>query len=118
MNRLFTLAVLAVLVVAPAASAQEQHPASKASVTVSTPIVVGTTTLSPGRYRFECKEIEGKHVMVISREGKEVARVACTPVPLDSKVAETGYRTVLRGDAKVLTEIRIKGQTVAHTLVP
>lgn len=118
MNRFLTLAVLAALALAPAASALAQHPASRASVTLSTPVVVGATTLGPGRYRFECKEIEGTHVMVISREGKEVARVACTPVTLDSKVGETGYRTVLRDDARVLTEIRIKGETVAHRLVP
>jgi hypothetical protein len=116
MNRLFAVAVLAVFVLAPLVSAQETHPTSKTELSFSTPVVVGGTTLSPGRYRFECKWIDGQHVMVVMQKGKEVARIPCTPVTLESKVDETGYRTILREDVRVLTEIRIKGETIAHKL--
>lgn len=118
MHRLFAVAVLAVFALAPLVSAQETHPTSKTDVSFSTPVVVGTTTLSPGRYRFECKWIEGQHVMVVTQKGKEVARVPCTPTTLDGMVEETGYRTLLREDTRVLTEIRIKGESISHKLVP
>jgi hypothetical protein len=117
MNRLFAVAVLAVFALAPLVSAQENHPTSKTDVTFSTAVVVGTTTLSPGRYRFECKMINGQHVMVVLQKDKEVARVPCTPVTLDRKVDQNGYRTLVTKDVRVLTEIRIKGESITHKLV-
>jgi hypothetical protein len=114
MKRLLAVALLAVLALAPTVSAQDQT--SKANISFSTPVVVGTATLSPGRYQVQCRMIDGQHVMVILQKGKEVARIPCTPVTLDSKVDETGYRTILREDVRVLTEIRIKGETVGHKL--
>lgn len=116
MNRLLAVAMLAVLALAPAVSAQDEHQTSKTNISFSTAVAVGTATLSPGRYRVECRMIDGQHVMVIIQQGKEVARIPCTPVTLDSKVDETGYRTVLREEVRVLTEIRIKGETIAHKL--
>lgn len=118
MNRLFAVAVLAVFALAPLVSAQETHPTSKTELSFSTPVVVGTTTLSPGRYRFECKWIDGQHVMVVTQKGKEVARVPCTPVTLDGRVDETGYRSLLREETRILTEIRMKGESISHKLVP
>ena len=116
MKRLLAVALLAVLALAPTVSAQDQDQTSKANISFSTPVVVGTATLSPGRYQVQCRMIDGQHVMVIMQKGKEVARIPCTPVTLDSKVDETGYRTILREDVRVLTEIRIKGETVGHKL--
>ena len=77
MNRLFAVTVLAVFALAPIVSAQETHLTSKTEWTSSTPVVVGTTTLGPGRYRFECKWIEGQHVMVVTQKG---SRLSVQPV--------------------------------------
>jgi hypothetical protein len=118
MYRLLVVAGMLAILAAPAAAAQDTHRVSKTEVTFTTPVVVGTTTLAPGRYRFECRMIDGQHVMVVTQKGKEMARVPCTPTALDSEVTETGYRTVKRGEERVLTEIRIHGESIAHRLVP
>ncbi|HSC27637.1 MAG TPA: hypothetical protein VLD67_10205 [Vicinamibacterales bacterium] len=116
---LIGLGVLAMLAPAALAAAQDE-PASKTELTFAEPTVVGSSTLSPGRYKFTCRMIDGDHVMIVTSvvTGKEVARVQCKQMVLDSKVQETEYRSVRRGEVKVVTDVRIKGESFAHRLAP
>ena len=118
MKRLLIVVGLLMFALPSLASAQDHHTASKADLTFSEPIVLGGSTLSPGTYRFACDLIDGKHVMIVTSlaSGKEVARVPCKPVMLDSKVGETEYRSVRTAKGKILTDVRIKGEAIVHSL--
>jgi hypothetical protein len=117
---LIVVTLLALCALPALASAQDHQTVSKAEVTFTEPIVVGSSTLSAGTYKFACKEIDGEHVMIVTSvaTGKEVTRVPCKPMTLDRKVEVTEYRTVRTPEGKVLTDVRIKGETIAHSLVP
>ena len=113
-------AALAVLALPALASAQAAHTDSnhKAEFNLSVAVVVGSHTLQPGAYKFECRMIEGAHFIVVTAvdDKQELARVPCKAVTLDKKVDLSQFRTVKRGNDSVLTDIRIKGETIAHSV--
>lgn len=123
MKRLIFIACasLAVLVFPVRAFAQHTHADSpKTTLTVTKSLVVGTTILQPGQYRFQCRTFDGRTFMVVTSvsSGKEIARVPCAPESLDATVTNSDYRSVAREDGKwKLTSVRIKGEAVAHRLV-
>jgi hypothetical protein len=112
--------VLAMMAVPVLASAQTVHAVNskKADLHLSEPMVVGTQTLEPGDYVFQCQTIDGKEYLVVkSNEGDEVARVPCTPETLDKKVAISEFRMASRDGKQYLTSVRIQGETIAHRVV-
>jgi len=112
---------VAVLLLPLRAGAQSAHGDSrKATIAVTGALVVGTTVLKPGEYRFQCREFQGKTYLVVTstESDKEIARVPCVKEALDAKVAASELRAVVTGGVRELKSVRIKGETVAHTLVP
>jgi len=112
---------LLVLAVPALVSAQAVHAdvSAKADLQLSQPLVVGTETLEPGDYKFQCVTKDGQHyLLVTTKRGEEVAKVPCTPEELGKKVETTEFRTLNRPDGtKALTSVRIKGETIAHKVV-
>jgi hypothetical protein len=111
---------LAVLLLPVAASAQPAHADSpKVTITLAQNVVLGTTTLRPGEYKFQCRMIDGKTFLVVtSSDGKEITRVACEQEILDAKVPESELRTLLRPNGtRTLTAVRLKGEKVSHRIV-
>jgi hypothetical protein len=91
----------------------------KANLPVSTPLVVGSTTLQPGEYKIQCLTADGKEYLVVTSvaTGKEAARVPCKSETLDKKVTESSVLTTAGADgAKKLVGLRIKGETSTHTV--
>ncbi len=88
----------------------------KSEVVFVSPVVVGSTTIAPGSYKAECITVDGHHYIVIkSAEKGELARVSCEPVDLGRKVETSQFGLKKRADgAFVLTEIRVKGETISH----
>jgi hypothetical protein len=103
------------------AAAPHNHPydSPKATITVSQDLVVGNTTLKPGEYKFQCRTIDGRTFLVVTlaNGGKEVARVLCEREQLNGAISESEFRTITRDGQKVLVSVRIKGESVAHTVV-
>jgi hypothetical protein len=122
MKRLILVAsaALVALLLPLRAMAQPAHADSpKATVFVTEDLVVGTTTLTPGEYRIQCKTIDSKTFLIIvsAETGKEVSRVPCVRETLDAKVTDTQYGAK-RVDGKAsLTWVRIKGETAQHKVV-
>ena len=119
---MFAVCSAVVLLALPASAiAQPAHVDSrKVDFYLSSAIVVGTTTVQPGEYKFQCRKIGDKEFLVITfaDNGKEVARVPCRPEMLDKKVAVTEYRSTTRPDGtSALTAVRIKGEMIAHNVV-
>ena len=113
--------VLSVFALPALASAQEVHAASSKKIEVhfSTSIVMGAKTLESGDYYLQCRVIDGAHYLVATSVlgDVEAARVPCKPETLDKKVQESEFRTARRTDGtQVLTSVRFKGETVAHTV--
>ena len=84
------------------AAAQADHHANskKAEFHLSSPLKVGTTTLKVGDYKFQCLRIDGVDFLVVTfaDDGKEVARVPCTPEELTNN--KDRFREELLGDRK------------------
>lgn len=115
-------AVFAALALPRLAAAQASHHDDSPStgLHLSDSLVVGTTTLKPGDYRFRCKTIDGVSVLVVTSEedGKEVARVPCAAENLPEKVKVSEFRSRTAPDGKKkLSSVRIKGETIAHTVL-
>ena len=125
MKRLIVLlcAVTAVIVLPQRAVAQShdhEGTSPKTEFQLSRSITVGAATVTPGTYEFQCLFLDGKHFLVVTsaEDGREVARVPCTPEQLDGKVTRSDFRSVRRPDgSEALTAVRIKGETIAHRLV-
>ena len=119
-NVVFACAMVA-LVAAPSRAADQTMKAKspKAEFTLSSEMVVGTTTLKPGTYKFQCVTMEsGDFLIVTNDEGKEVARVPCTPEELKSKNELSDFRFTRRPDGMAqLTAVRIRGEKVGHRVV-
>jgi len=116
------LAALAVFVALPtAAVAQEhfEHNSPKADFHLSNALVIGTTTVPPGDYEFQCVFENGKHfLVVIDADGREVARVPCRPEQLKTKIPISDFRSVTRPDGQAaLTALRVKGELIEHRLI-
>ena len=114
------LFIVALFVALPrAAFAQDHANSPKAEFNLTKSLVVGTTTLEPGLYTFQCLFVDGKDVLVVksAEDGKEVARVPCTLEQLSRKIELSDFRSITRSDgAQALTAVRIKGEMVAHRL--
>ncbi len=123
MKRLLFVACvsLAVLVVPFSAAAQHAHADSpKVAMALLQKMVVGTTILQAGEYRFQCRTFAGKTFLVITSvdTGKEVTRVECVREILDARVTDSELRSLVRSDGKrTLTTVRIKGEMVSHRLL-
>ena len=123
--RLVALAVgvaLTIVACPNVAAAQADHHANskKAEFHLSSPLKVGTTTLKVGDYKFQCLRIDGVDFLVVTfaDDGKEVARVPCTPEELTNKPDVNDMRTVPDGSGgRLLSAVRIKGEKIAHRVV-
>ena len=118
----FALVAASLLPVRAIAQAAHDHPYDSPKVTISVEkeLVVGMTILKPGEYKFQCRTIDGKTFLVVTsaETNKEVARVACVKETLNAQVTETQFRSVARADGKrVLVNVKIKGETVAHNVI-
>ena len=110
-------AVFALLAVPARAADQATHAKSpKVDFTVSHALVVGTTTLKPGAYTFQCVMVGDRDFMVIQdEEGKEVARVPCEAADLSTVNAVSDYRFSSRPDGTwELTGVRVRGEKIEH----
>lgn len=122
MNRfLVACGVVAMLAFPVFASAQDAHAGNSkaAEFHLSSALVVGTTTLKPGDYKFQCIFVDGGHYMVVKSmdDGKEVARVPCTPDDLGKKNNVTEFRSVTRADGgRDLSSVRFKNETISHRI--
>jgi len=118
---LVACASLAVLVFPLRADAQHAHADSpKTTLTVTKSLVVGTTILQPGAYKFQCRTFDGRTFLVVTSvaTGKELARVPCVEETLDAKVTDSDYRSLAREDGmRALLSVRIRGEAVAHRVV-
>lgn len=123
MNRfLVACGVVAALAFPVVASAQVEHIGNSktAEFHLSQPLVVGTSTLQPGDYKFQCVFINGSHYMIVKsvEDGKEVARVPCTPQELGSTVDVSEFRSITRvNGSRELSGVSFKGETISHRIV-
>jgi hypothetical protein len=117
-----TVGALALLAFPSVGSAQTERVANskKADFHLSQALTIGTETLKPGDYRFQCIKINGEDLLVVTSEetGREVARVPCKMEMLPAKTDVNELRTVSKADgSSVLSAVRIKGETVAHRVL-
>jgi hypothetical protein len=116
------IGVLAALAIPVLAAAQRAHSemTKKAELHVTQPLVVGTQTLPAGDYHYHCITVNGETFLIVTSddEGKEMARVPCTPEPLAKKAEMSDIRTITRAGSVYLTAVRIKGELVMHRVVP
>ena len=114
-----TLVVLGLPARAIAQPDHEHGDSPKTTMTLIHDVAVGSTVLRPGQYRFQCRTIEGKTFLIVTSidSGKELARVPCVREALGDKVTASEFRTLTRDGGRVLTVVRIKGETVEHRVV-
>jgi hypothetical protein len=124
MKSLMLVACAALVVLFPlrAAAQDATHVADspKVTITVENPTLVGTTVLKPGEYKFQCRHVDGKSFLVVTdtSSAKEIVRVPCTQETLKEKVADSQLRSILQPDgSRKLQSVRIKGETIGHTVV-
>ena len=116
----FACAIVALLAVQSRAADQTMKAKSpKAEFTLSHDLVVGTTTLKPGVYKFQCVTVgEADYLVVTSDVGKEVARVPCKTEELTAKNDLSDFRFLRRPDGVAeLTAVRIRGEKIMHKVV-
>jgi hypothetical protein len=92
----------------------------KVLIVVTQPLIVGTSILKPGDYKFQCRDFGGKTFLVVTvaDTGKEIVRVPCVREMLDGAVTETQFNSIVRDNgARELTSVRIKGEAVAHRVI-
>ena len=122
MNRfLVACGVVTMLAFPMFASAQDIHAglSKTAEFHLSSALKIGTTTLKPGDYKFQCILVDGSHYMIVRdvEDGKEVARVPCTPEDLGGKNAVSEFRSINRADgSRDLSGVRFKGETISHRI--
>jgi len=117
--RIVLSCVAAALFLSAPSFAQSAHVhGGKARLQVSAPLQVGQVIVPPAEYKFECREIDGKDYLVLTRaDGKEVARVPCRPELLQKRVPESSFLVVATPvGSRKLVEVRIKGETIAHAV--
>lgn len=122
MTRIVVFACALVALVAVQAHAADQTmkaKSPKAEFTLSSDMVVGTTTLKPGTYKFQCVTVDdGEFLVVTNDDGKEVARVPCKPEELKAKNDVSDFRFTRRPDGVAeLTAVRIRGEKIGHRIV-
>lgn len=126
MKKLIAAAALVALFLLPARAFAQAPPhdhavdSPKVLIVVTQPLVVGTSILQPGDYKFQCRTFGGRTFLVVTvaDTGKEIVRVPCVREMLDGAVTETQFNCIAREDGRrELTSIRIKGEAVAHRVV-
>jgi hypothetical protein len=121
MKSLILVVCAATVLLFPVRSVAQTHVDSpRVTMSILDPLVVGTTTLKPGEYRFQCRMFDGKTYLVVTsvESRQEVLRVRCEEETLAAKVNESNLRTATRPDgSRLLQSVRIKGEMVAHRLV-
>jgi len=121
MKRIIVAACAVAAMAMPRMAAAQDHAekSKKAELHVSREVVVGTTALKPGDYRFQCKMIDGKHYLVVeTADGEAITKVECEPETLAGKIELSEFRSVTRDGKQYLTAVRIKGETVGHRVAP
>ena len=100
-------------------------PLGKSGELVITKVVrFGDVALQPGRYRLSHWTADPAHHYVVvqrqgARPGDEMARPPCRIVLLDRKPDQTEVLMRAESDGTVvLTEVRIRGEAVNHTVAP
>jgi len=120
MKRLLIVVVSSLAIFLPSiVSAQTpQGDSKKVTMNVSDTFVVGNTTVKPGEYKFQCRLINGQDYLVVTAaDGKEIARVPCTPEMLKAP-ADSNQILSRKGDGViVVTAVRFKGEAMGHRLV-
>jgi hypothetical protein len=120
----------------PLAFAQPVAIGKKGDVELTAETRVGSTTLTPGHYRFQHELIEGQHYLVVRAQSTvqstivgsthhyagpakdEVARVACRVVSTDKKQRETALSTITEADGtRRVTQIAIRGEQGSHVVL-
>jgi hypothetical protein len=123
MTRVFTIAcALAVVFAIPARAADQIEKANSptAEFHLTQPLVVGSATLTPGSYKFQCRMVGDKEYLVVTsnEDGREVARVPCHPEELTAKIGVSDFRSLRRPDGpSSLTGVRIKGEKIEHRVL-
>ena len=100
MKRMIVAVVaLAAMMLPRLAAAQTEHSerSRKAEIHLSREVVVGDKTLAPG---------------------DPVVRVRCEAQTLTSAIDISGFRSVQRSGKEYVTAVTIKGETIAHRIVP
>jgi hypothetical protein len=118
------VALVAALLIPVRAIAQAAHDHSyqspKAVISVAEDLVVGTVTLKPGEYKFQCRTFGDRTFLVVTNvyTGKEIARVPCVREQLNGVISDSEFRTIAQADGThTLVSVRIKGESVAHKVV-
>jgi hypothetical protein len=119
---MLVVCTVAVLVMPPGAAVQDSGHGDSPKVTISIGSLtqIGATMLKPGDYRFQCKHVDGKTVLVITvvGTGKEILRVPCEEEAIGQKIGHSELRSIIRPDGvRILQSVRIKGETIGHRLV-
>ena len=120
---IFGACLAAAVIFAPArAMAQDHaiHPDSpKAALTIEQPLTIGNTMIAPGEYRFQCRQIGDRDMLVVTNAetGREVARVPCKRLDLQSKTKESQFNVSTATGSRTLVSLRIKGETVEHVVI-
>lgn len=114
----FALALIGLSVLPARAADQTERPNSPvADFHLTHDLLVGTVTLKPGNYKFQCKMVGDAEFLVVTSagDGKEVTRVPCHPETLQAKTEYSDFRFTKRPDGVAeLTGVRIRGEKVEH----
>jgi hypothetical protein len=117
-----TIGALALFAFPSIGLAQSDHHANskKADFHLSQPLTIGSETLKPGDYKFQCVKINGEDMLVVTSadSGREVARIPCKPEPLAAKSEVNELRSLTKPNgSSVLSAVRIRGENIAHRVV-
>ena len=118
----FALVAASLLPARAIAQVTHDHPynSPKAEITVNHKMVVGSVTLEPGDYKFQCRTFGDKTFLVVTsvETGKEVVRVPCVREVLTNAVTDSQTESLIRPDGqRVLVSVRIRGESFVHFLV-
>jgi len=122
---LVAASVFALAVMPTTAVAQTGHlmlkDSPKAELTLTEPLAVGNTVLTPGTYKFQCRVFEGGKtflVVTVAKTGREVARTPCVREIQDGRISNSSFWTKLDANGyRRLTRVGIEGESVTHRLV-
>jgi len=112
------LVVMLCLSVVMAANDNPMGIATKQTLTLYGPAIVGGTLLPAGDYKVT-HEMQGTtHIMIFKQVGgKAEVKTTCTLVPLSERATRTEQRFVENANSqKVLAELVFKGDTAKHVL--
>ena len=92
--------------------------ATKQTINLTMPTVVGGTLLPQGEYKIN-HEMQGtEHIMIFTKVGgKAEAKTKCNLIPLNGKAKTTEFRyTENAQNERVLVEMQFQGDTSKHML--